>query len=65
MSKLVEHKSSFKDTPKDGSWYELPDSQFIRWNLEIDMWDWMFVRDGKALDSANVADGTELFGYKS
>jgi hypothetical protein len=58
MNELVEHKSSFKDTPKDGSW-------FIRWNLEIDMWDWMIVRDGEALDSAHVADGTELFGYKS
>jgi hypothetical protein len=60
-NEVVEHRTKFNDTPKDGQWYELPDSQFIRWNIKLDMWDWMIVRDGKALDSGQLADGTELF----
>ena len=64
MSTEVEHRAKFRDTPKDGEWYELPDQQYIRWNLELNMWVWMIVRDGKALDWAHVADGTELFGVE-
>jgi hypothetical protein len=64
MNQEVEHRIKFSDTPKDGEWYELPDSQFIKWNIKLDMWDWMIVRGGEALDSGQVADGTELFGVK-
>jgi hypothetical protein len=55
-------KTSFASTPHDGEWYELPDCQFIRWNFELGMWDWMVVRDGQAIDHAQIPEGAELFG---
>ena len=49
---------------RDGKWYELPNNQYIRWNFELNMWDEMVVRDGKAISWSHAPADTELFGVE-
>ncbi len=65
MNEQVETRTKFALTPRDGEWYELPNEQYIRWNFELEMWDQMVVRDGRALTSGQVPADTELFGVES
>lgn len=60
MTSDVNRSEKFETTPKDGRWHELPNDLYIRWNLDLDLWDYMKVRDGKVLDHGHVPQGTKL-----
>jgi len=42
----VTNTESIQLTPKDGKWYAMPNDQYIRWNFDERIWDYMITKEG-------------------
>lgn len=63
----VKTVASLKETPRDGTWYNVPllkdtdnADQFFRWNIETNKWNWMVLRkDNSVIGHGIFEDGVE------